>query len=170
LSNGILPVWARQNKGQYPYRPQSKRPVPALAARTRTGMLRIWVPAFLPMVIMAWRGVCTALTMTMTIANGTGASPRSTVVCVIATPSCLRYMLIVVLKVKNVLTNHLLVPSSLRIESKNPQTHPRSINANNNGLCARQPIGIGRGGESTNRRFHTQLPLAFVERMTSLSL
>jgi len=99
---------------------------------------------FLPTVIMAWRGVGTALTMT--IANGIGASPRSTVVCVIATPSCLRYMLIVVLKVKNVPTNHLLVPSSLRIESKNPQTHPRSINANNNGLWARQPIGIGRGG------------------------
>ena len=30
---GILPVWARQNKGQYPYRPQSKRPVPALTAQ-----------------------------------------------------------------------------------------------------------------------------------------
>ena len=101
--------------------------------------------AFSPTVIMAWRGVCAALTMTMTIANGIGASPRSTVVCVVATPSCLRYMLIVVLEVKNP-TNHLLVPSSLRIESKNPQTHPRSINANNNGLWARQPTGIGRGG------------------------
>ncbi len=102
--------------------------------------------AFAPTVIMAWRGGGTALTMTMTTANGMGASLRSTVVCVVATPSCLRYMLIVVLEVKNVPTNHLLVPSSLRIESKNPQTHPRSINANNNGLWARQPIGIGRGG------------------------
>jgi hypothetical protein len=50
--------------------------------------------------------------------NGMGASPRSTVVCVEATPSRLCYMLIVVLEVKNVPTNHLLVPSSLRIESK----------------------------------------------------
>ena len=38
----------------------------------------------------------------------------------------LRYMLIVVLEVKNVPTNYLLVPSSLRIESKNPQTHPEA--------------------------------------------
>ena len=73
--------------------------------------------AFSPTVIMAWRGVGAALTMTMTIANGIGASPRSTVVCVVATPSCLCYMLIVVLKVKNVPTNHLLVPSSLKIET-----------------------------------------------------
>ena len=59
-----------------------------------------------------------ALTMTVTIANGKGANPRSTVVCVEATPSCLRYMLIVVLEVKNVPANYLLVPSSLKIESK----------------------------------------------------
>ena len=74
--------------------------------------------AFLPTVIMSWGGNGAALARTMTIADGIGASPRSTVVCAVATSSCLRYMLIVVLEVKNVPTNHLLVPSSLRIESK----------------------------------------------------
>ena len=42
-SNGILPVWARQNKGPYAYRPQSKMPVPTLAARyPQYGYLHIY--------------------------------------------------------------------------------------------------------------------------------